>query len=67
MTLSELPDLDAMAGRHFTFRQLCEAGETFARLRPDNRPRDPETYDAMRRACEIVLDPVVDAFGPFKC
>lgn len=61
-----LPNLDSMAGRHFTFRALCEVGETFEALRPDNSPKEPETYDAMRRLCRDLLDPLVDRFGPIQ-
>jgi hypothetical protein len=58
-----LPNLDDRAGRHFLFRDLCEAGETFATHRPDNIPTDAATYEAMRHLCEVVLDPVVEMFG----
>jgi hypothetical protein len=63
---SGLPDLDALAGQHLRYRDLVEAGETWARLRPDNRPRDPGSYAAMARLCRDVLDPVIDRFGPIR-
>jgi len=59
-----LPALEERAGRHFSFSDLCKAGDTFARFLPDNRPTDSATYEALKRLCDIVLDPVVEAFGP---
>ena len=43
------PDLGEKCGKYFTYRNLIEAGETWARYRIDNRPKEPATYQAMRR------------------
>lgn len=60
-------DLDAPCGRHFSYRQLVECGDTWTRLSEscgvDNSPRQPETYAALRELCRVALDPLVDRFG----
>lgn len=61
-----LPTLDARAGVHFTFRQICECGETWRRTRIENRPEVLATYDAIEALCRLVLDPVVEEFGPLE-
>jgi len=68
-----LPDLDTRAGTHFTFRNFVECGETWSRLSAAglttpgfNVPERPETYAAIVRLCQIVLDPVVEQFGPVE-
>jgi hypothetical protein len=55
-----------MCGRHFTYRDFVECGETWQRTRVDNAPRRPETYAAISDLCYFVLDRVVDQFGPIK-
>ena len=57
------PNLDEPAGEHFTFRDLCEVGETWERLRIDNAPSEQGTYDAMRRLTKELLDPLTHALG----
>lgn len=57
-------NLDDAAGRRFTFRDLCEAGETWAATRLNNTPAHPDTWDALRRVARVILDPVWDRFGP---
>lgn len=64
--MTDLPSLDDVAGRHFRFRDLCEAGETFAQKRPDNVPAVAETYAAMKRLCTVLLDPVFETFGKLE-
>jgi hypothetical protein len=64
-------DLDQPCGAHFVFRDLIECGETWHRLadarepgaRVDNVPACPETFEAMRALCRVVLDPAVERFG----
>ena len=58
-----LPDLDAPCGRRWRFRDIVEVGVTWKRLKPDNVPTRPETYEAIRTLCAELLDPVADAFG----
>jgi hypothetical protein len=62
-------NLDEPCGEHFTYRELIECGETWARLASpdgegiDNVPRVAETFAALRVLCATVLDPVVVCFG----
>ena len=58
-----LPDLDAPCGRRWRYRDIVEVGVTWERLKPDNVPTRPETYEAIRTLCAELLDPVADAFG----
>lgn len=66
-----IPDLDEPCGEHFVYRDLIECGETWKRLAAaaapgepfDNVPRVAETFEAMRRLCAEVLDPVKNHFG----
>ena len=58
-----LPDLDDFCGRRWRYRDIVEVGETWERLKPDNMPTRPETYEAIRTLCMELLDPVADAFG----
>ena len=65
---TRLPALDAPCGRHLTFRDLIECGET-CRLAMesgapiDNTPLVRDTYDSLEQLCLAVLDPVIDRFG----
>jgi hypothetical protein len=59
-----LPSLDERCGEHFTFRDLIECGETQAKTGIPNIPAQPETYNALARLATLVLDPVIDYFGP---
>ncbi|EJL35682.1 hypothetical protein PMI01_01229 [Caulobacter sp. AP07] len=56
-------DLDAWASEGFRYRDLIECGETWTRLRPDNRPRQAATYAAIAALARDVLDPVAKALG----
>ncbi len=58
-----MPNLDQLCGVNFNFRQLIECGETQARLRLENRPSNPATYNALHDLATNILDPVVDYFG----
>jgi DNA phosphorothioation-associated putative methyltransferase len=59
-----LPSLAEQCGKHFTFRDFIACGETQAKTSIPNLPRQPETYNALARLAMLVLDPVVDYFGP---
>ncbi len=48
---------------HFTAADLMHAGETLARTKVANTPREPATLAAMRRLCEDILEPVRKKFG----
>lgn len=58
-----LPSLDEPASQSFTFRDLCECSQTWRLHRPDNQPLQPDTYDAMRRLAEQILEPIARRFG----
>ena len=60
---TDVPSLDELCGRTFTYRQLVECGETWERIRGDNVPRQPETYNALYDLAVGILDPVVEYFG----
>jgi hypothetical protein len=66
--VNRLPKLDASCGKHFSYRDLVECGETWetaARTGSpiDNVPLRRETYAALRALCRDILDPVADRFG----
>lgn len=58
--------LDRPCGRHLTFRDLVEAGETWRRVRVPNLPSQAGTVAALRRLAEEILDPVMARFGPLE-
>ena len=58
-----IPDLDEKCGRNLTYRQLIECGETWEATRIDNRPKSPESYNALCDLAVRVLDPVIEYFG----
>jgi DNA phosphorothioation-associated putative methyltransferase len=60
---TSLPQLDTACGRHFTYRDFVECGETRASAGFLNRPRQPDTYTALRDLACFVLDPVIEYFG----
>jgi hypothetical protein len=60
------PDIDDRCGAHLTYRDLIECGETQARTRLANRPREADTYTALYELATHVLDPVIDYFGMVK-
>ena len=55
--------LDRPCGRHFTFRALIEAGETWQRVRVPNLPIEPHTWTALTRLATDILDPIEEQFG----
>lgn len=63
---NQLPALDNACGRNFTFRDLCECGETWERTRTHNVPQSADTYEALWMLATNVLDPVIDYFGGIK-
>ena len=60
---SHAPALDDSCGKYLTFRSLIECGETQKKTSIENLPKELETYDALERLVENVLDPVIDYFG----
>lgn len=59
-----LPNLNEKCGRHLTFRDLIQCGETQAKTSIPNIPEHPETYNALARLAALVLDPLIAYFGP---
>ena len=60
-------NLDSQCGRHLTFRDLLECGETWAGSARsgtpiDNWPIQPESLEALERLCHLLVDPVIDDF-----
>jgi DNA phosphorothioation-associated putative methyltransferase len=58
-----IPDPDAPCGRHFSYRQLIECGETRERTGLPNLPREPDSYTALYELAVNILDPVIEYFG----
>lgn len=56
-------DLDKPCGKNFTFRDFVECSATWERTRVDNTPKQPETFKAMEKMAEKILDPVFKKFG----
>jgi hypothetical protein len=63
---AKIPAIDQEVGSYFTFRDLIECGETQARTGVENRPTNPNTYNALYDLCEKILDPVVEYFGAIQ-
>lgn len=61
-----IPELDESCGPHFTYRDFIECGETWRRTRIDNRPKLPETYNALHALATTLLTPIIDYFGMIK-
>ena len=64
MSSPKLPELDHPCGKHFVYRDFVECCETWRLLKVDNMPEQSETYDALGKLANLVLDPVSDRFGP---
>jgi hypothetical protein len=61
-----VPKLDDPCGRHFTYRHFIECGETQAKTRLPNLPKEDDSYEALRALATNVLDQVFDKFGPIE-
>ncbi len=61
-----IPELDAPCGRHFKYRDLIECGETQARTRLPNLPKEPDSYTALLELTLNVLDPIIEYFGMIR-
>lgn len=61
--IETVPCLDDYCGRHFTYRQLIECGETQRRIGISNAPKEPDTYSALSDLALYILDPVIEYFG----
>ncbi len=58
-----IPALDNPCGRHLTYRQLIECGETQQSTGLSNCPKQPDSYTALYDLATQILDPVIDYFG----
>lgn len=63
-----MPDLDTQCSRYFTYRQLIECGETWARLAAEgqqitNLPDRADTWRGIESVARSVLDPLHIRFG----
>ena len=61
-----IPALDDACGSNFRYRDFIECGETWRRLKIDNTPKQPETYNAYTDLAVNLLDPIVEYFGMIK-
>ncbi len=66
MKSKNIPNLDQLCGKHFTYRNFIECGDTQKRLQLSNIPSNLETYNALYSLATQVLDPVVDYFGSIR-
>lgn len=62
----DIPALDQLCGKTFTYRQLIECGDTWLQTRVDNAPRAAKSFNALHHLAVSVLDPVVEYFGVIK-
>ena len=60
------PELSEKCSKHFRFQDLILAGETVFNSKISNRPKQIESYNALRDLSVLVLDPTVDWFGSLK-
>lgn len=61
-----IPDIDAMCGAHFTYRDFLECGDTQAKVNLSNTPQSPESFNALYQLATELLDPLIDYYGPIK-
>ncbi len=71
LTMAVPINLNAKCGKYLTFRDLVECGETWAdRSKTDspivNWPTQAKTVAALERLCLLILDPVIEHFGPIE-
>jgi hypothetical protein len=59
-----MPKLDDRCGEHFTYRDFIECGETQAKEKLPNLPKEADSYKALHELATNVLDLVFDKFGP---
>ncbi len=54
---------DGMLSANFSTADLLQAGETWAETRIPNAPLEPETWKALEKLCEEILEPAQAQFG----
>jgi DNA phosphorothioation-associated putative methyltransferase len=58
-----IPSIDEPCGKFLTYRDLIECGETQARTKLPNLPKEPDSYTAFFELARQLLDPVIEYFG----
>jgi len=61
---SGLPSIDEKCGENYTFRDLCDCGETKKNAQVLNVPKQLDSYRALTDLALNVIDPVIDMYGP---
>ena len=61
-----VPNIDESCGRYLSYRSFIECGETQARLKVHNIPKNVETYNALHDLATYILDPIIDYFGAIR-
>ena len=64
--MPSLPSLSEKCGENFCYKDFVECGETFLALRPQNFPKETETYKALRELAQVILDPVWEEFSDIE-
>lgn len=62
----DIPDLRDKCGSRFTFADLVHVGDTWERIRVENKPKVAESYNALADLARCVLEPVVEYFGGIR-
>lgn len=64
--MRSIGDVSARCGKYLTVQYFIACSDTYKRLQReggiDNIPRQPETFDSMRRMAVAILDPVREHF-----
>lgn len=66
LKLVDLPDLQELASKNFSFADLCQCSETWRNSQVENVPRELETYRAISDLCQQILEPVLTEFGEIE-
>ncbi len=61
-----LPSINEACGRYFKYSDLLHCSDTWQSTNVLNLPVQHKTYQAMESLCQVILEPVVDEFGPIK-
>ncbi|MGJ8671179.1 MAG: DNA phosphorothioation-associated putative methyltransferase, partial [Oceanococcus sp.] len=62
----EIPDLEDPCGRFLRYRDFVECSDTWNAQKPNNIPKQAQSYNAIYALASQVLDPVIDYFGMIK-
>ena len=64
--MDDLPDLQELASKNFSYADLCQCSDTWRNSQIENVPRELETYHAISELCQQILEPVLTEFGPIE-